>query len=190
MSTSQDPFQKPGAKKIYPINLKALKQLIDALLHGKKRTAETGALYHTRRIGISRREFNDLVREIRRETNRQQSTALCRVGWLRPDLAWALDGFEYRHCHVQNLQDLHSRYKSASLTTDRHPCGETVAGHLSHLLSRFGPPLFIKGDNGGNLNHPSVNDLLEEIIIIPINSPVCTASYNGAIKHSQGELKT
>ena len=190
LSKGQDPVQKPGAKKTQPISLNELKQKIDALSHGKKRTAGTGPLYQANCHGISRREFNDLVDEVRREINRRQSAALCKVDWLRPDLAWALDGFEYGHCHVQNLQDLHSRYKFAPLTTDEHPCGESVAGHLSLLLSRFGPPLFIKRDNGGNLNHTSVNDLLEDMIIIPINSPVYTASYNGAIEHSQRELKT
>ena len=190
LAKGQDPVQKPGAKKTLPINLNELKQRIDALPHGKKHTPGAGPLYQANQHGISRREFNDLVNEVRRETNRRHAAALCKVVWLRPDLVWALDGFEYGHYHVQNLQDLHSRYKFAPLTTDAHPCGESIAGHLSRLLSRFGPPLFIKRDNGGNLNHTSVNDLLEEMIIIPINSPVYTASYNGAIEHSQGEFKT
>jgi hypothetical protein len=75
------------------------------------------------------------------------------------------------------------------MTTAYLPCGEEIAGHLDRLLSRFGPPLFIKRDNGGNLNHKAVNDLLEQRMVIPINSPCYSASYNGAIEHSQGELK-
>ncbi|WP_319409492.1 hypothetical protein [uncultured Desulfosarcina sp.] len=71
----------------------------------------------------------------------------------------------------------------------RHPCGEEIAGHLSRHFTWFGPPLFIKRDNGGNLNHWAVNDLLEENMVIPINSPFNTPRYNGAIEHSQGELK-
>lgn len=156
----QDPVKKPGAKKTHPIDLRELKQRIGSLAHGKKRTAGTSRLYHDSRHGISRREFNEMVREVRRDINRQKSAALCRGVWLRPDLTWALDGFEYGDCHVQNLQDLCSRYKFAPLTTGTQPCGEAIAGHLSRHLSRFGPPLFIKRDKGGNLNHTSVNDLL------------------------------
>ena len=58
------------------------------------------------------------------------------------------------------------------------------------IFHRFGPPLFLKRDNGGNLNHLTVNQVLEEAMVIPINSPVITAPYNGAVEHAQGEVKT
>lgn len=186
----QNPVQKPGVKKTQPINLRELKQRIDELTHGRKRSHGTGQLYQANRDGISRREFNEMVSEVRCETNRRKRASRCQVVWLRPDLVWALDVLEYEKSHIQNLQDLCSRYKFAPLTTDSQPCGEEVAGHLSRHFTRFGPPIFIKRDNGGNLNHASVNDLLEELMILPINNPVYTASYNGAIEHSQGELKT
>lgn len=101
----------------------------------------------------------------------------------------ALDGLEYNKRHVQNLQDLCSRYKFVPLTTDDWPCVQEVAGHLSRHFCGFGPPLFLKRDNGGNLNHRSVNDLLEEWMVIPVNSPPYTAPYNGSIEHGQEELK-
>ena len=69
------------------------------------------------------------------------------------------------------------------------PCGEEVAGHLSHLVSRFGPPLFCKRDNGGNLNHMVVDEVLADALVVPINNPANTAFYNGAIEHTQGEFK-
>lgn len=190
LQNGEDPVKKPGAKKTQPIDLNELKRRIDALPHGKKRSAGAGPLYHASRHGISRREFNDMVKEVRCDTNRQNAAAQCQVIWLRPDLAWAIDGFETPMCRVQNLQDLCSRYKFAPMTTEHEPCGEEIAGHLSRHLTRFGPPLFLKRDNAGNLNHTSVNELLEELMVIPINSPCYTASYNGAIEHSQGELKT
>jgi hypothetical protein len=72
----------------------------------------------------------------------------------------------------------------------RHqPCGEELAGHLEHLFDRFGPPLFCKRDNGANLNHTAVNEVLEEALVIPLNSPPCMARYNGAIEYTQGEFK-
>ena len=69
------------------------------------------------------------------------------------------------------------------------PCGEEVAGHLQYLFERFDSPLFCKRDNGGNLNHLAVNQVLEEALVIPINSPPYRASYNGGIEHIQGEFK-
>jgi hypothetical protein len=185
-----EPVQKPGSKKIQPIDLDALKQRLEDLPHGKKRTAGTSQAYDACRHGISRREFNTMVQQVRQDTNKRKAASQCQVVWLRPDLAWAMDGLEYRNCHVQNVQDLCSRYKFAPLTGAHEPCGEEIAGHLSRHFSWFGPPLFIKRDNAGNLNHSSVNDLLEEHMVIPINSPYYTPSYNGAIEHSQGELKT
>lgn len=186
----EDPINKPGAKKVQPINLNELKKQIGSLSHGRKRSHGTGQLYLSHQHGISRREFNEMVLKVRRDYNREKAALRCQVLWLRPDLAWALDGLEYENCHIQNIQDLCSRYKFAPLTTDSHPCGEEIAGHLSRHFTRFGPPLFLKRDNGGNLNHTFVNELLEEMSVIPINSPCYTASYNGAIEHSQGELKT
>jgi len=186
----QDPVQKPGAKKVAPIDLGKLRQQIHDLHHGKKRTAGTVTLYRANGHGISRREFNEMVRQVRWATNQSQRQGLFQVRWLHPDLAWSLDGLQYTTCHIQNLQDLCSRYKFAPLTTDYVPCGEEIAGHLDRHLTRFGPPLFVKRDNGGNLNHRAVNALFEELMIIPINSPCYTASYNGAIEHSQGELKS
>jgi hypothetical protein len=65
-----------------------------------------------------------------------------------------------------------------------------VAGGKQILIVKlFGTPLFCKRDNGGNLNHHAVNDVLEEANVIPINSPPYTAPYNGAIEHIQVEFK-
>jgi hypothetical protein len=52
-----DPVQKPGAKKVAPIDLGKLEQQIERLDHGKKRTAGTGRLYQINSHRISRREF-------------------------------------------------------------------------------------------------------------------------------------
>lgn len=189
MRSGDDPVQKPGAKKVSPIDLEELKQQIDRLDHGKKRSAGTGRLYQINSHRISRREFNDMVGQVRRSINREKSNTRCSVRWLRANLAWALDGMQHTACHVQNLQDLYSRYKFDPMTTAYMPCGEEIAGHLQRHLTRFGPPLFIKRDNAGNLNHRAVNDLLEELMVIPINSPCYSPSYNGAIEHSVGEFK-
>ena len=186
---------RPGPQKVAPFDLGDLTCRIKSLGHGKKRSRGTGSLHASYREAVSRRELNAMIASVRREENRKQVAGKCRVIWHRPGLVWALDGCAYALCstvaamHVQNLQDLCSRYKFAPLATAALPCGEEVAGHLDRHFNRYGPPLFVKRDNGGNLNHVSVNQLLEESMVIPINSPVNKAPYNGAIEHSQGEIK-
>ena len=50
-------------------------------------------------------------------------------------------------------------------------------------------PCFLKRDNGGNLNHRAVNEVLSEFFVLPLNSPTYYAPYNGAIEESQRGLK-
>jgi hypothetical protein len=136
-----------------------------------------------------------MIRIVRKGNNRQQATQRYHITWLKPNLAWAMDdcqrskvvGKETLHLH--NLSDLCSRYKFSPLASAEIACGEEVAGHLSELFSRYGAPLFCKRDNGGNLNHGTVNEVLEQALVIPINSPAFRAQYNGAIEHTQGEFK-
>ncbi len=125
-----------------------------------------------------------MITSVRNENKRQQAARRYQITWLRPNLAWAMDDCQKPDVitggklHLHNLSDLCSRYKFHPLASAAVPCGEEVAGHLDHLFSRFGAPLFCKRDNGGNLNHPAVNEVLEEAFVIPINSPPNTAQYN------------
>jgi hypothetical protein len=195
LSAGQPAVQKPGPKKVRPLNLGQIRQRIKDLDHGSKRSRGTGRLYDAFSDAVSRRELNRMVRIVRKETNRQQADRRYHITWLKPNLAWAMDdcqrskvvGKETLHLH--NLSDLCSRYKFDPLASREIPCGEEVAGHLTHLFSRFGAPLFCKRDNGGNLNHVTVNEVLEQALVIPINNPPGRASYNGAIEHTQGEFK-
>lgn len=190
----QPALRQPGPKKVKPLDLEQLKRKIDALTHGAKRSRGTGALYGAVADQISRRDLNRLIIQARCESSRQRAAGLCRVRWLRPNLAWAMDDCRKNligggRLHLHNLSDLCSRYKLPPMASDYLPCGEEVAGHLDRLFSRFGPPLFCKRDNGGNLNHAAVDQVLSEAMVIPINSPVYTAPYNGAIERTQGEFK-
>jgi hypothetical protein len=195
LAAGRPAVEKPGPKKIRPLNLGQLKQEIRDLQHGKKRSRGTGCVYGAFSGAISRRDLNQMIRNVRCEKNRQKAARRYRVTWLKPNLAWAMDDCRKTSVitggdlHLHNLSDLCSRYKFHPLASSSLPCGEEVAGHLSHLFSRFGAPLFCKRDNGGNLNHGAVNDILEEAYVIPINSPPYTAPYNGAVEHTQGEFK-
>jgi hypothetical protein len=193
--TGQPAVKKPGPKKVRPLHLNRLKQNIQNLDHGKKRSRGAGRLHDAYRGSISRRDLDRMIRDVRNETNRQRAAQRHHITWLRPNLAWAMDDCQKKDVaasgklHLHNLSDLCSRYKFQPLASSELPCGEEVAGHLSYHFSRFGAPLFCKRDNGGNLNHACVDEVLEEALVIPINSPPCTAPYNGAIEHTQGEFK-
>jgi transposase-like protein len=196
LSKGQPPVEKPGPKKVTPLDLGQLRQKIQDIEHGGKRSRGTARLHSVFKDAISRRELDQMIASVRNESNRQRSSQTCHITWLRPNLAWAMDDCQspgtvaVGKLHLHNLSDLCSRYKFRPLASSQLPCGEDVAGHLSHLFSRFGPPLFCKRDNGGNLNHTAVDDVLADALVVPINNPVSTASYNGAIEHTQGEFKT
>jgi len=188
------PVAKRGPKKLQPLNLGELRDRIQSLDHGGKRSRATGALYPYNGA-VSRRDLNAMVGEVRAEKGRRRRAQMCRVTWLRPNLAWAMDDCRKSDAvaegtlHLHNLTDLCSRYRLPPLAYGSMACGEEVTGHLQHLFDRFAPPLFCKRDNGGNLNHAAVDEVLEQALVIPINSPPKQAHYKGAIEHTQGEFK-
>jgi hypothetical protein len=192
----QAPVGKRGPKKVQPLNLSELKERIEGLDHRSKRSRAVGGLHRDYGQSISRRELNALVRQARDETNRRRCDKMYRITWLRSNLAWAMDDCEKRQgvgdgeLHLHNVADLSSRYRLPPLASRCLPCGEEVAGHLQNLFDRFEPPLFCKRDNGGNLNHTAVDQVLEQALVTPINSPPYQARYNGAIEHTQGEFKS
>ena len=189
------PVEKPGPKKVGPLDLGALQDRLQELGHGRQRSRGTGRLKSAFGDSISRRELERMIGNVRREVNRKQAGQACQITWLRPNLAWAMDdcrclqGRGGRRMYLHNLSDLCSHYKFSPLASRQLACGEEVAGHLAHLFSRFGPPLFCKRDNGGNLNHTAVDQVLAEALVVPINNPANMPAYNGAIEHTQGEFK-
>jgi hypothetical protein len=196
LTRGQAAVGRRGPRKVKPLNLSELKERIEGLGHGGKRSRGSGHLHRAYGAAICRRELDAMVRAVRSETSRQRRVEMYHVRWLRPNLAWAMDDCEKTDhgadgtLHLHNLTDLHSRYRLPPLAADRMPCGEEVAGHLQYLFEQFDPPLFCKRDNGGNLNHLAVNQVLEESLVIPINSPPYRAAYNGGIEHTQGEFKS
>jgi hypothetical protein len=196
LSRGQAAIGRRGPRKVKPLNIGELKERIAGLGHGKKRSQGSGAVHRAYAGVISRRELDAMVRAVRQESSRSRVVNTYHVSWLRPNLAWAMDDCEKDErtvdgtLHLHNLTDLHSRYRLPPLASHCLPCGEEVAGHLQYLFDRFEPPLFCKRDNGGNLNHLAVNQVLEEALVIPVNSPPYRASYNGGIEHTQGEFKS
>lgn len=187
--------RQPGPPKVEPPDLDRLAQDIGQLSHGHGRTQGTGALYARYGGTVSRRELQAMVAMARHDLNTVYRQNLRRIHWNVPNVAWSMDPSEYGQrdetgvkVHLNQMQDLASRYKFSPMTGGV-PYGEEIAGYLAATFKRFGSPLFLKRDNGGNLNHVAVNDALADYFVIPVNSPVHYPPYNGAIEEAQTELK-
>jgi hypothetical protein len=184
--------RQPGPPKVKPPDFEKLSQDIAQLSHGQSRTKGTGALYASYGSDISRRDLQRLVEAARHDQNTLHRQNLRRIHWNAPNVAWSMDPCEYSQqgdkVYLNHMQDLASRYKFSPMT-GAVPHGEEIAGYLAATFDRFGPPLFMKRDNGGNLNHSAVNDVLARYFVIPVNSPPHYPPYNGAIEEAQTELK-
>ena len=140
LAMGQPAIEKPGPKKVKPLNLGQLRQKIRGLDHGSKRSCGTGRLHAAYNQAISRRELNRTILSVRNETNRQRAAHRYHITWLKPNLAWAMDDCQRSPVvgsdtlHLHNLSDLCSRYKFDPLASAAMSCGEEVAGHLDHLF--------------------------------------------------------
>lgn len=185
----------PGPKKVEPLDLDRMREDIRALEHRKKRSFGTQELLKSYAGGISRRKFQELVRMARFDANVDHRKNLRRIHWHVPNLVWAADDTEYEEkdewnlkLFIHNTRDLASHYQLKPVG-GQFARGRDVAKHLARQFERHGAPLFYKRDNGGNLNHSAVNRVLAKYGVIPLNSPMYYAPYNGAIEHAQNEIK-
>jgi transposase InsO family protein len=184
---------KPGPKKVAPLNLEELHVHLYRLKHGYQRSPGVGRLYRQYQDQISRRDLRALTETVRRELAQQRQAELRRITWHVPGLVWSLDDAELvrlasHQLHLHQVQDLASRYKFTPLVGDR-AWGETVALRLEQLFLRHGPPLVLKRDNGSNLNHQAVDEVLSRYLVIPLNSPPHYPPYNGGMECAVRELK-
>jgi hypothetical protein len=183
----------PGPKKVEPFDPSVLDREIQLLDHGVKRSVGTTGLYQRYCFSVSRRDLAEMVERVRHDLEADRRRQLQRIEWLTPGVVWAMDHTEYDlgvigKIYLHNMQDLGSRYKFLPMAGG-YPVGEEIAGYLSEKFDRYGAPLVLKRDNGGNLNHGVVNDVLSEFFVLPLNSPDHYAPYNGAIEESQREVK-
>jgi len=185
---------QPGPKKVAPLNLDELRGHICRLQHGRQRSQGVGKLYRQYQSQISRRDLEVLTETVRREIHQQHQAELRHLTWHVPGLVWSLDDAElarvaHHPLHLHQIQDLASRYKFTPLVGGQ-VLGETVALHLEQLFLRHGPPLVLKRDNGSNLNHQAVDEVLARYLVIPLNSPPHYPPYNGGMECALRELKT
>ena len=186
-------INRPGPKKVEPLDPSVLDAEIRLLDHARKRSVGTTELYQQHRFSVSRRELARMVERVRQDLVADHRREFRRIEWVIPGVVWAMDSTQYDvglagKVYLCNMQDLASRYKFLPMAGG-YPLGEEVAGYLSEKFDRYGAPLLLKRDNVGNLNHGAVNGVLEEFFILPLNSPEYYAPYNGAIEESQREVK-
>lgn len=186
-------LQKRGPSKI-EFDLQGLFGELVQLPHGPKRTSGLGRLHASWSDRISRQDLRDLARLVRWEHRQEELANMRRINWLEPGTVWSLDdthiGYDehgHKLYHTTGV-DLASKYLFDPLL-GTPCCGAEIAGHLDHLCSRFGPPLFLKMDLGSNLNSLEVQDIMTQHGIIPLNSPAHYPPYNGVIEHMNGEIK-
>jgi hypothetical protein len=189
----------PGPGKVAPLELGTLLADLLSLAHGRQRTAGTGALYERFRDQLSRRVIGELTELLRREHWRRVAAEQRRIVWLTPGLVWSMDDMEMLAAELElqvpgkyywnQIRDLASRYQFEPLTTSTLATGEIVAARLRAVFDKYGPPLFIKLDNHGNLNNTWVNAALGEYMVIPLNSPLHYPPYNGGMEKGQDEFQ-
>lgn len=191
MLSGSSPVEKPGPKKVEPLDLAALKKAMEVLRHGRKRSAGAGQLYVFHRNRISRRDLEEMVREAREKAKQEAADEMKHIAWLIPGMVWSLDDtlvIREPRSYLHQVKDVAARYVLPP-RTGAMLHGEEVALNLRRLVWRFGAPLFMKRDNGGNLNHEKVNEVLEDHWIIPLNSPPHYPQYNGGVERSQRDIK-
>ena len=183
----------PGPKKIERLELDALRNDVFRLGFGPKRTSGTGGIHRKYRNQISRRDLDAIISKSRRESLDERLSLMRRITWNTPRSVWSMDVTEAAvnggKVFVNLLQDMSSKYKLHSISDYEEPCGEEIAGQLEHAFRKNGPPLFLKRDNGGNLNHAAVRDVLERHMVIPFNSPPYYPKFNGSVENSNREMK-
>ena len=193
LAQGQPAIFKPGPHKVGTLRLEELQVDLCYLRHGRQRSPGFGRLYRQYQDQISRRDLQELAREVRRELAQQHQAELRHIRWQVPGLVWSFDDAELsRSAHpplnLHQVQDLASRYKFTPWVGEQ-VLGETVAVHLEQLFLRHGPPLVLKRDNGSNLNQQAVKEVLARYRVIPLNSPPHYPPYNGGMECAVRELK-
>ena len=195
IANGEDPVQKPGPKVMEPLDMDRLNCVLGQLIHGSRRSSGVGKVRAAVKDFISRRELSEMVKDLRKDHLRHTRGSYRKLCWKVPGSVWGMDIFEIRMAHLPGKQfvlcvaDLASGYKFDPLATATEPRGPEVSDHLEKLFERVGRPLFLKRDNGGNLNHGAIDNLLAPNHVLPLNSPCYYAPYNGAVERGQGEIK-
>jgi len=167
---------------------------IRRLVHKKKRSFGTTELYQQNKDKISRREFQKMVKEERKQLNTDLMEKMKRIHWRIPSSCWAFDDTFYtkdsngKKIWIHNIKDLASQYLLPPLAGE-FTKGEEVARNLQILFITHGAPHYLKADNGPNLNSKEVKEVLKRFHVVLVNSPEYYSKYNGSIENANGLIK-
>lgn len=189
-----DPIKKPGPQPVMPLDFTRLQAGLATLTHTGKRSFGVGRLRSLLEGAVSRRDMDELITFARKTATQAKKEKQAELTWKYAGTAWGMDCFTVhtplsKKYHVLSIQDMASQYKLPPLCAEQEPKGQQIAEHLDNLFKHYDRPLFLKRDNGANLNESSVNELLAQGHVLPLNSPCYYPKYNGAIEHAQGEYK-
>lgn len=188
-----EPAKRPGPAKVGSLDIAHLCEDIGSLAFGRERTGGTGALYAKHQEGISRRDLQRLVQEVREDLGQIQAEDERRIEWLAPGLVWSMDDLE-KGClleykgHVNLLRDLASRRNLGVLGDDVMASGMRIALNLEGKFKMHGAPLFLKMDGGGNFRSREVYDIMDAYMVIPLVSPPYYPPYNGGVERGHQEI--
>lgn len=175
-------------------SLAELKREIEEMEHGSQRSKGVGELHRKFSCLLSRREIDTLIKEERSRRNRSEKESCKRIKWRMPmtclafDDTWVYTKENGKKVYIHNIKDLASQYILPPMA-GKMLTGEAVAENLEGLFVEYGAPLFLKRDNGGNLNSKEVNQLLDKFNVIPLNSPTYYSKYNGSVEQSNYWIK-
>lgn len=183
-------INKPGPKKCPKIDVSVIEADILKIGPGNKRMKNSTSLLKKYASEISRRDFREIIHKRRLEIKVNQKPK--QLIWNTPGLVWAIDETELKQNKKKkawvDLREMTSQFKFEPLL-GLPLTGGRIAPWLKAAFSRYGPPLFLKRDNGPALNSSEVNDVLNDYSVLPLNSPVYYSKYNGAIEHDHSEIK-
>ena len=171
-----------------------IREQIKYLVHRNKRSFGTTELYQQNKEKISRREFQKMVIEERRKINLLSKQRMKRIEWRIPSSCWAFDDTFYakdsegNKIWIHNIKDLASQYLLPPIA-GKFLNGKEVAANLGKLFITHGAPLYLKADNGPNLNSIEVQQVLKRFQVIIVNSPEYYSKYNGSIEQANGLIK-
>ena len=163
-------------------------------LRGNRHRLRAVSVVHAQHPEYSTRRFQELANKLRLKLLRRERKSMLSVEYSEAHLIWSMDIFEQVHrgvrFHVLQVIDLGSRVKLEPAVKPGAFTGEEVAEHLNYLMHKHEAPLFLKRDNGSNLNSGEVLSILKMFAVIPFNSPPGFPQFNGVMERSQGGNQT
>ena len=142
---------------------------------------------------LARFDLSDVCRRFKQLQRRQAESRCSWLEWLRPGTVWAADfkerrePLEGRYFWILSIKDLASR---AQLLWQPLESATAAGVQLQYeaLFLKYGPPLVMKSDNGGQFRADETKDLLAQYQVVPLFSPKRHPQYNGGVERANGQL--